>query len=74
MSKLRDELTELALEIVQRARQAETPFDLKVDAFKAVSSYDLGLLRKKKPGEDDEKPDRVTFGKLQQRIRAVESN
>lgn len=74
MTTLRDELTALALEIVQRARMAETPFDLKVDAFKAVSSYDLGLLRKKPGNDPGENPERVTFGKLQQRIRAVESN
>lgn len=72
MTTLREELDNLGLEIVTLAR-GDCPLDIKVDAFKAVSQYALGLMRKKQgTGEDEPKSDRPTFGQLRARIRAVE--
>lgn len=74
MTKLNDELDRLGLEIVERA-QGECPFELKVDAFKAVSQYALGLMRKKPPKNDEEDvPKRPTFGQLQKRISLAVEN
>lgn len=70
MNDLKGELDNLGLEIVTLAR-GDIPLDIKVDAFKAVSQYILGMARKKQ-GDGECKSDHPSFADLRARIRAVE--
>lgn len=46
MSSLKDELDKIALSLAAAIQVEECPLDAKLDAFKALTAYHLGLLRK----------------------------
>jgi hypothetical protein len=57
VSNLKDELDKIALSLASAIQQEECPLDAKLDAFKALTAYHLGLLRKNasQPAETDTK-------------------
>lgn len=74
MKKLNDELDKLALEIVEGVL-GTSEIDSKVDAFKAVSGYVLGLMKKQSgKDESDSQSNRPTFSQLQKRINLAVDN
>jgi len=46
MSNLKDELDRIALDIARKVQGEDCPFDARLDAFKVLSAYHLGLLKK----------------------------
>lgn len=71
MSDLRSELDRIALDIAKHVSNIDCPFELKLDAFKVLSTYQLGLMRKKVT--EERKSDVTTFNDLRRKIMAVES-
>ncbi len=70
-NNLREELDKIALAITKDIQMAECPLDIRLDAFKVLSSYHLGLMKK---GDKTTEPDdgRPKFNDLRKRIAAVE--
>lgn len=71
MSDLKKELDKIALEIASRVQQEECPFDAKLDAFKVLSAYHLGLLRKNAQQAVDK--DTKSFGDIIDQIRRADN-
>lgn len=66
MSDLKAELDKIALGIAAKVQEEECPFDLKLDAFKVLTTYHLGLVRKNaQPPADAGK----SFGSIVEKIR-----
>lgn len=67
MSDLKKELDKIALSLASAIQQEECPLDAKLDAFKALTAYHLGLLRKNasQPADDPAK----SFGSIVEKIR-----
>ncbi len=67
MASLKDELDKIALSLAAAIQTDECPIDAKLDAFKALTAYHLGLLRKNagQPVTDDTK----SFTNIVERIR-----
>ena len=69
MSSLKNELDKIALEIAKEIQSAETALDVKLDGFKVLSAYHLGLMKKGEQKQDDDgKP---KFADLRNKIAAV---
>jgi hypothetical protein len=68
---LRTELDKMALEIVGDLQSRECSLDTKLDAFKVLSAYHLGLMKKGDKGPSTEETGRPTFKDLRSRIEAV---
>ena len=67
MSDLKKELDKIALGLAARVQEEDCPFEAQLDAFKVLTAYHLGLLRKNagQPVDDTTK----TFGAIVQQIR-----
>lgn len=63
-------LSDFAIELAKSARLAATPFDQKIDAFKALAAYRAMELKARKGAPDDDE-DEPTMGDLQKAIRVV---
>lgn len=70
MSDLKKELDKIALDIASKVQEEECPFDAKLDAFKVLSAYHLGLLRKNAQPPPDK--DIKSFGDIVQQIRKAQ--
>ena len=68
---LRSELDKIALEIATNIQTGECPLDIKLDAFKVLSAYHLGLMKKGDKGPSSEESGRPTFTDLRKRVEAV---
>lgn len=64
-----EQLSNAASDILREAMGAETALETKVDAFKAVSAYYLGVSKVKPPKTDDE-PE-ASFSTFRRKIEAV---
>jgi hypothetical protein len=66
VSDLKKELDKIALGLAAKVQEEDCPFEAQLDAFKVLTAYHLGLLRKNagQPVEDATK----TFGAIIQRI------
>jgi len=69
-NNLREELDKIALEIAEGIQNDECPLDVRLDAFKVLSAYHLGLMKKGADKPKDE-GDRPTFGDLRKKIAAA---
>jgi hypothetical protein len=67
VSDLKKELDKIALDIAARVQEEECPFDAKLDAFKVLTAYHLGLLRKNAQQPPDK--DVTSFGDIVKQIR-----
>lgn len=67
---LAKQLDELAAEILENARGKGVPLADKLEAFKIVSVYHIGIVRAAK-GREAEETDRPSFEKLRKGLRAV---
>ena len=58
MNNLRDELDKIALELAREVQRADCPLDSRLDAFKVLSAYHLGLMKKgqQPPNDANVKP------------------
>jgi hypothetical protein len=67
VSDLKKELDKIALDLAAKVQEQDCPFDARLDAFKVLSAYHLGLLRKNasQPADKDTK----SFGDIVQQIR-----
>jgi hypothetical protein len=67
VSDLKKELDKIALSLAAAIQREECPLDAQLDAFKALTAYHLGLLRKNasQPADKDTK----SFGDIVQQIR-----
>ncbi len=68
---LRSELDKIALEIATSIQTDVTALDIKLDAFKVLSAYHLGLMKKGDKGPSPEESGRPTFMDLRKRVEAV---
>lgn len=68
---LRSELDKIALEIATNIQTGELGLDIKLDAFKVLSAYHLGLMKKGDKGPSTEETGRPTFMDLRKRVEAV---
>ncbi len=68
---LRSELDKIALEIADRIQNDECGLDIKLDAFKVLSAFHLGLMKKGDKGPSTEETGRPTFMDLRKRVEAV---
>ncbi len=68
---LRSELDKIALEIAGRIQADECGLDIKLDAFKVLSGYHLGLMKKGDKGPSPEESGRPTFMELRNRVEAA---
>ncbi len=68
---LRGELDKIALEIATNIQSGDTSLDIKLDAFKVLSAYHLGLIKKGDKGPSTEETGRPTFMDLRKRVEAV---
>lgn len=62
-------LEELARDILENAGHADTPLPDKLDAFKIVTTYHIGVTKATKGREDEGAPG--SFDKLRQGLRTV---
>lgn len=67
MSSLKDELDKIALSLAAAIQTEECPLDAKLDAFKALTSYHLGLLRKN--ASQPAQADTTSFINIVERIK-----
>ncbi len=70
MSDLKKELDKIALDIAAKVQEEECPFDAKLDAFKVLTAYHLGLLRKNAQQPPDK--DIQSFGSIVEQIRKAQ--
>lgn len=68
---LAKQLDELAAEILENARGEGIPLVDKLEAFKIVSAYHIGVMRAAKGREAEEDDRRPSFEKLRKGLRAV---
>lgn len=68
---LRSELDKIALEIATNIQLVDCPLDVRLDAFKVLSAYHLGLMKKGDKGPSPEETGRPTFMDLRKRVEAV---
>lgn len=67
---LREELDKIALSITQDIQKDDCPLDIRLDAFKVLTAYHLGLMKKgDKTGAED--TGRPTFSDLRKKVEAV---
>lgn len=69
MSSLKDELDKIALALAREVQTPDCAFGAKLDAFKVLSAYHLGLL--KKNGLQPDNKEATTFGEIVKQIRSV---
>ncbi len=69
--ELRTELDQIALEIAEHIQEQDVTLDIKLDAFKVLSAYHLGLMKKGDKGPSTEETGRPTFMDLRKRVEAV---
>ncbi len=69
--ELRTELDQIALDIAEDIQVEGTSLDIKLDAFKVLSAYHLGLMKKGDKGPSSEETGRPTFMDLRKRVEAV---
>lgn len=69
MSDLKKELDKIALGLAAKVQEEDCPFEAQLDAFKVLTAYHLGLLRKNagQPADKDTK----SFGDIVREIRKV---
>lgn len=63
-------LEELARDILGAAARAETALEDKLEAFKLVTAYHLGVIKATKKADDDE-PEGGSFDKVRRELRTV---
>lgn len=63
-------LEDLARDILASAAQTETPLEDKLEAFKLVTAYHLGVMKALKKTDDDE-PEGGSFDKVRRELRTV---
>jgi hypothetical protein len=71
VSDLKKELDKIALDIAAKVQEQDCPFDARLDAFKVLSAYHLGLLRKNAQQPPDK--DIKSFGDIVDQIRKADS-
>jgi hypothetical protein len=79
MKGIAKELDLLARKLAKKLSQEETPLTQKIDGFKALTTYHLGVVKaSKKPASDsdvaddeDEESSSTTIAGIREKIRAV---
>jgi hypothetical protein len=67
MSDLKKELDKIAMGLATKVQEEDCPFEAQLDAFKVLSAYHLGLLRKNASQPVD--ANTKSFGDIVQKIR-----
>lgn len=72
-NSLETELEGLALELIKAARENGTAASTKLDIFKAVSGFHVGITKAtRKPGDDDDDDEAPpTFERMRKRINGA---